>query len=201
MEETGKDKNRAAVTDRFHMIVALIILAAFMVAVGVAVLFGRHTAQEVQAAGGGSGSSVLAFIVVFFSYGVASLLLVVFFSYRILSPFSRLLKEISVIIDGDYSKRLFLRDKDVYLIKHFVTDVNRLLDRLETMHVLKVDMIRHIDSEGRQVIDLLGSESSLSDETKKAIVAYHEGMTTIVSKAPEEKRVSRGDAEDTEKAE
>jgi hypothetical protein len=178
--------DRAAVTDRFHLIVALIILAAFLVAVGVSVMFGKHAADGAQSAVGSSGSGIVSFVVVFLSYGVAALLLVVFFSYRILSPFSRLLKEISVIIDGDYSKRLFLRGKDVYLIKHFVTDVNQLLDRLESMHILKSDIIKHIDSEGRQVIDLLDSDQNLSDETKKTILAYHEGMTSIVRKTPEE---------------
>ncbi|MBF0337539.1 MAG: hypothetical protein HQL05_06860 [Nitrospirae bacterium] len=173
----GANGSRATLSEKHNLIVALIILITVLVVMTVAILVHRPVVHN--EAINITQHSLLAFIVVFLCYGVAAVLLVMFFAYRILSPFGRLLKDMEVILSGDMSRRLFLRDKDVYLIKCFVRNVNTLLDNAEKMHISH-DLINEIDSEGRQVISLLENDNNIDGKTKEAVVAYHEKVKSIM---------------------
>ena len=58
--------------------------------------------------------------------------LAVFFSYRLLGPFVRLEYEMRCVRKGECGRRLTLRDKDDVHVRNFVSEVNGLLEDLET---------------------------------------------------------------------
>ncbi|MBF0317326.1 MAG: hypothetical protein HQL04_04055 [Nitrospirae bacterium] len=170
--------SRATLSEKHNLIVALIILITVLVVITVAILAHRPVIHNEGV--NITQHSLLAFIVVFLCYGIAAVLLVMFFAYRILSPFGRLLKDMEVILSGDMTRRLFLRDRDVYLIKCFVKNVNTLLDNVEKMHISRSELIDDIDSEGRAVMSLLENDNNMDDKTKEAVLSYHEKVKSIV---------------------
>ncbi|KJU86686.1 membrane protein [Candidatus Magnetobacterium bavaricum] len=184
-ESNGGASSRATLSERHNLIVALIILITVLVVMTVAIV--AHQPVAHNEAVNITQHSLLAFIVVFLCYGIAAVLLVMFFAYRILSPFGRLLKDMEVILSGDMTRRLFLRDKDVYLIKCFVTNVNALLDNVEKMHISQSELIKDIDSEGRAVMSLLEQDNNMDGKTKEAILSYHDKVKSIVKSTPASK--------------
>ncbi|QWR76579.1 methyl-accepting chemotaxis protein [Candidatus Magnetomonas plexicatena] len=183
---------RSPLVANFGTVVALVIGGALVLLVITSIIVAKYTGIHDGSEVTFSNKSVIAFFVVFLSYGFVAIFLVMLFTYRILSPFSRLITEMQAIVAGDLSKRLFLRGRDVYLIKNFVTDVNTVVDNLQTMHTLKDDLIKQIDSEGQQIISMLNNHPTLDEETKNAVFLYHEKVTTIV-KGTEESAVTPPD--------
>ncbi|MBF0342792.1 MAG: methyl-accepting chemotaxis protein [Nitrospirae bacterium] len=172
--------SRATLSEKHNLVVALIILIVVLLVITVALFTHKPLIHSEGVAG--AQHSLLAFVVVFLCYGIAAILLVMFFAYRILSPFGRLLKDMEAVLSGDFTKRLFLRDKDVYLIKCFVRDVNTLLDNVEKMHLSHTELTDQIVSEGQQVMSLLENDNSIDDKTKEAILSYHERVKSIILK-------------------
>jgi methyl-accepting chemotaxis protein len=187
--EDGGDKispqlQRSMFANRLNLLIAVVIGITILLAVLVAVILKKYSGPIPGANAAMTYQGVIAFAVVFLSYGFASVLLIIFFVYRILSPFNRLLKDMDEILTGDIKKRLFLRDKDVFLIRNFVTDVNSLVDKLEQMHLVKDELVCHIDSEGQQVLSLLEKDKGLSSEVREAIISYHEKFIAIIKDKP-----------------
>ncbi|KJR42200.1 membrane protein [Candidatus Magnetoovum chiemensis] len=135
---------------------------------------------ETVESGKRSEVSVFSIFIVFFCYAVVAVMLIVYFLYRFLSPFKRLITEMEHILAGDTSIRLNLRDKDVFLIKHFVANVNGLIDKVEKMHVVNDEVIKKIDVEGQDILAMLENEHKISDSAKEKIVSYHESIKSII---------------------
>ncbi|MBF0564813.1 MAG: methyl-accepting chemotaxis protein [Nitrospirae bacterium] len=181
-----KSIERSLIAHRFNLLIAVIIGLAVIFIVGVALYLKRP--GEIQTVAFTQQSS-FAFVVVFLCYGFVALLLVIFFAYRILSPFGRLLKEMENILSGDVSKRLYLRDQDVYLIRCFVENVNTILDRLQNMHIQRDELSRQIHTEGYDIVALVEKDESVSNETKEALITYHEKVKALIEAHREEPRV------------
>ncbi|MBF0518604.1 MAG: hypothetical protein HQK92_02660 [Nitrospirae bacterium] len=188
----GNNYKRSPLIANFGTVVALLIGGAVFLLVITSIIVAKYTGVQGATEVTFSNKSVIAFFVVFLSYGFVAIFLVMLFTYRILSPFSRLINEIQAILAGDLSKRLCLRDKDVYLIRNFVSDVNKVVDNLQTMHILKDDLTKQIDSEGQQIISMLNNHPALDKETKNAVFLYHEKVISIV-KGTEESAVAPPD--------
>ncbi|MEO5356167.1 MAG: methyl-accepting chemotaxis protein [Nitrospirae bacterium YQR-1] len=176
---------RSPLISNFGTIVGLVIGGAVFLLIIVSIIVAKYTGGSGGSEVTFSNKSVIAFFVVFLSYGLVAIFLVMLFAYRLLSPFSRLINEMQYILSGDLSRRLYLRGKDVFLIKNFVTDVNKILDNLQSMHILKDELVKQVDSEGRQIISMLKDHPTLDDETKNAVFIYHEKVTSIVKGAEE----------------
>ncbi|MBF0487052.1 MAG: hypothetical protein HQK98_02720 [Nitrospirae bacterium] len=186
MEEGGagnsvfSQRQRFVFADRLNLLIALVIGAAVIMVVVVAVILTKYSSPIQGANAAMTYRGVIAFSVVFLCYGVASIFLIVFFAYRILSPFKRLLKDMSEILGGDTTKRLSLRERDVYLVKEFVGGVNSIVDKLEQTRIIWDELVRHIDEEGQHLISLHSQDEQMGGKVKEAILSYHKKIVSIV---------------------
>ncbi|MBF0319814.1 MAG: hypothetical protein HQL01_08440 [Nitrospirae bacterium] len=185
MEEEGlsgssPQRQRSIFAKRLNLLIGVIIGVTVLLVIVVAVILKKYSGPVQGADTAMSHQGAIAFASVFLSYGIAAILLIIFFVYRILSPFNRLLKDMNGILTGDVKKRLLLRDNDVFLIRTFVRDVNSLVDKLEKMHIIKDELVSHIDSEGQQVLSLLDKDKGISDEARVALISYHEKFIAII---------------------
>ncbi len=110
------------------------------------------------------GHGVLFFTLVAIGYIFIVFVLTLIFSHRLLGPFQRLKTEMKLIMAGDYSKRLNVRDKDDLYIKSFLMEVNKLLDELEGVHNCKEDFVKCIDSELLNMLSLLEEAGCKKEE-------------------------------------
>ncbi|MBF0516212.1 MAG: hypothetical protein HQK97_03695 [Nitrospirae bacterium] len=175
-------RQRTVFANRLNLLIAVVIGITVVLAVVVAIILKKYSGPMQQANAAMTYQGAIAFAVVFLSYGIAALFLIMFFVYRILSPFKRLLQDMDDILTGDMQKRLSLRDKDVFLLRDFVTGVNTLIGRLEQMHINKDELVNHIESDGQQLIALIDKEKAMSGKASDAVIAYHNKIVSIIQR-------------------
>ncbi|WP_420265231.1 hypothetical protein [Candidatus Magnetominusculus dajiuhuensis] len=173
-------RQRFIFADRMNLLIGVVVGAAVLLVVVVAVILTKYSGPIQGANAAMTYRGVIAFSVVFLSYGVASVFLIVFFAYRILSPFKRLLIDMEEILRENVNKRLSLRDNDVYLVKTFVVGVNSLVDKLQQMRLVRDELISHIDAEEEHVLSLLEQDNGLSGKVREAVLSYHKKIVSIV---------------------
>ncbi len=101
------------------------------------------------------GHGFFFFLLVVIGYVFIVFVLTLIFSHRLLGPFQRLKTEMKLLMMGDYTRRLNVRDNDDLYIKSFLMEVNKLLDELEGVHNCKEDFVKCIDSELLNMLSLL----------------------------------------------
>jgi len=101
--------------------------------------------------------SIIAFLLVMVGYALVVGFLTAIFTHRFIGPFERLRFELSVILGGDYKRRLNVRKQDDAYVRAFVDDVNKVLDLLEDNDRNEAEVTRDIYLELTSVINKMDS--------------------------------------------
>ncbi|MCI4625273.1 MAG: hypothetical protein L3V56_04850 [Candidatus Magnetoovum sp. WYHC-5] len=183
---------RPFLTERFSIVAIGAIIAVLSISIVFAYILGASSGDEKATALAGNaldsknasvtGISVVSFFIVFLCYGFVAVLLVAFLFYKAFSPFNRLIEDMGHILSGDYKRRLFLRQKDVFLLRDFVGNVNELVEKVEKMHIVNDELIRSIDNEATEVFALLESDGQVNEKTKEAVTSYHNKVKEMLEK-------------------
>ncbi|MEC4686570.1 MAG: hypothetical protein VST71_12670 [Nitrospirota bacterium] len=129
--------------------------------------------------GGKIEPGLFFFIIVFAGYAVVVVFLTLFFTHRFVGPFERLKMEMRIILSGDYQRRLCVRNNDDVYIRSFISDVNRVLDELERMQLVKEEIHANIDSELLEIVSLLENRDVSREELRDAVIAFHERLNAL----------------------
>ncbi len=130
-----------------------------------------------------SGDNFLSFMIVLFSYGFAGFFLILFFTYRIMSPFIRLVNDMEHIVSGNYNRRLFLRGNDTGIMKSFIERINKILDLLENNHNSNNRLCSVIDTELAEVIELLNQNKLTEERRNNLLDSFREKITLVINEA------------------
>jgi hypothetical protein len=120
MDKSKKVKQRFFTARELRISIVMIILLSFLSSVVFMYLikvFGGTIKEH----------SILAFILVMVGYAAVVGFLTTIFTHRFVGPFERLRYELSIIISGDYQRRLNVRKHDDAYVKAFVEDVNKVI--------------------------------------------------------------------------
>jgi len=143
-------KQRFFSVRELRLSLALIILISFLSAVVFMYLikmFGGSLEEH----------SIIAFLLVMVGYALVVGFLTAIFTHRFIGPFERLRFELSVILGGDYKRRLNVRKQDDAYVRAFVDDVNKVLDLLEDNDRNEAEVTRDIYLELTSVINKMDS--------------------------------------------
>lgn len=187
MESDGTCK-RNVIVERFNIVVVASIVAVLSISIVFAYIIGAQTDVSTiditqvngNSAAPSAGLSVVSFFIVFLCYGFVAILLVAFLFYRAFSPFNRLIDDMQHILAGDYKRRLFLRQKDISLLKCFIENVNELVEKVDKIHDGNKDLIVQIDKEAEAIFQLMDSGSAESNEAKEAFAKFHKNVKNMV---------------------
>ncbi len=119
------------------------------------------------------------FIIILAGYTIIVIILSLFFAHRFLGPFERLKMQLKIILLGDYHKRLRIRGHDDLYIRSFVSEVNKLLDNLEKMHLLKEEPVKMIDSDLSNIKSLIERKEISREELGEAIKSLHKKVDDL----------------------
>lgn len=119
------------------------------------------------------------FIIILAGYTIIVIILSLFFTHRFLGPFERLKMQLKIILLGDYHRRLSIRSHDDLYIRSFISEVNKLLDNLEKMHLLKEDPVKKIDSELSNIKSLIERKEISREELGEAINLLHKKVDDL----------------------
>ncbi len=122
----------------------------------------------------------LYFIIVFAGYAIIVTVLTLLFSHRFLGPFERLKTELRIILSGDYQRRLCIRSKDDFYIRSFISEVDKLLDNLEEMHLFKNELYKNINSELVNIKSVIERREISKEELSEAIVSFLEKIEGLL---------------------
>ncbi len=109
---------------------SIIVLWSFVAAIVIAFLL-SYVKEFIDVNALGMKYKVSFIIIIFIFYIFALSVLTSIFTHRFVGPFQRLTRELKDIADGKYHKRLSIRKKDDPYIRSFVSELNRVLDKLE----------------------------------------------------------------------
>lgn len=108
-------------------------------------------------------------LIVMAGYGALVLLLTMGFSHRFIGPFQRLKMELKIILGGNYSGRLNIRQRDDVYIKSFIEEINLLLNEFEKMHVLKEDLIKTVNKDLEALSSRIGGQEMTKEDLLNVI--------------------------------
>lgn len=159
------------VSKELRISIALIIIWTLLITA-----FFTYLAKEL---GGKIGHGTPLFIIIMFGYVAIVVVLTMLFSHRLIGPFQRLKTEIRLILAGDYGRRLNVRVKDDIYIKSFIGQINKLLDRIETMHHCQKDMINKFDSELLGILSEIDEDKGSREKMRHSLLTLHKKIRHI----------------------
>ncbi len=170
---TGKKiRQKYYISKELRYSVALMILWSFL-AVGLFFLFAKHLTSRFQ-------PNIMTFTVILLGYGIICFIMTSVFSHRLIGPFERLKTELRMIITGDYSRRLRVRQKDDLYIQSFVNEVNRLIDQYERLSRFNDEFYHMVLSEISDLIYRLEKEKKCDVQTQKELLLnIHKRLTEL----------------------
>ncbi|MBI4698644.1 MAG: methyl-accepting chemotaxis protein [Nitrospirae bacterium] len=122
------------------------------------------------------------FVIVFIGYAIIVFSLTWLFTHRFLGPFERLKIELKLILAGDYSRRLSVRGRDDMYIRSFISEVDKVIDRLEKMRRSREELISHVSPELLQMKTLLEKKDIPIDPLKEAFARLNEKFEGFLKK-------------------
>ncbi len=131
--------------------------------------------------GGKIERSPLYFISVIILYVLIVVVLTLHFTHRFFGPFERLRMQIRVIRSGNHRKRLTVRIHDDIYIRSFIQEVNKLIDSLETMHIVQKEVLEKAGEDLTRLRSMVESGGISQEELKKALASFSEKIETILS--------------------
>jgi hypothetical protein len=159
------------VSKELRISIALIILWTLLVTA-----FFTYITREI---GGRIGHGTPLFIITMFGYAGIVAGLTMLFSHRLIGPFQRLKTEIRLILDGDYRRRLNVRQNDDIYIRSFIAHVNKILDEIEDVRNCQNDMIRHFDSELLNLIAVIEEKDQSRERLREAVLTLHRKLRAL----------------------
>lgn len=164
-------KQKYFVPKELRLSIALIILWSLL-----STAFFTYAAKEL---GGKIGHGVPLFVIIMVGYLAIVIFLTMLFSHRMLGPFQRLKTEMRLILAGESNRRLNVRSSDDIYIKSFISEVNRVIDHLDTLHNYKEDVTRQIDSEMLNLIALLEEAEMSKEKLRELILELHKKLKSL----------------------
>jgi signal transduction histidine kinase len=108
-------------------------------------------------------------------------LLVVLFTHRIAGPFERLGREMDLIQQGDYTKRLRVRDNDDKHLKLLLAKFNNVLDKYEQIQSSKIDLLTELDNELSEITDK-GKDTDNSKDNNNILLLHNKVRSMLMDK-------------------
>lgn len=171
---TKKMRQKYFVSREIRISIALIILWSLLVTA-----FFTYFTREL---GDKIGHGTFLFVIVMVGYIVIVVVLTMLFSHRLIGPFQRLKTEIRLIITGEYSRRLSVRNSDDLYIKSFISEVNKVLAELEKMHSYREGVAKHIDAEMIRCLSLLEEPETSKEKLREAFLSFHKKIKSLEKK-------------------
>ncbi len=167
-----KIRQKYYISKELRYSVALMILWSFL-SVGLFFFFAKHLTNRFQ-------PNIMTFTVILLGYGIICFIMTSVFSHRLIGPFERLKTEIRLIIAGDYSRRLRIREKDDVYIQSFINEVNRLIDQHERLRKFSDEFYHMVLSEISELIYKLEQEKKCDIQTQKELLLnIHKKLTEL----------------------
>lgn len=126
------------------------------------------------------GRSPLYFLIVLAGYAAIVTVLTLLFTHRFIGPFERLKTELRIIASGEYHRRLCVRNRDDIYIRSFISEVDRLLDNLEEMHLFRKDLYKKISAGLSNIKSLAEKEETSKETLVKEISLFHEKVKILL---------------------
>ncbi len=127
------------------------------------------------------GRTPFYFLIVLIGYAVIVVVLTFIFTHRLIGPFERLKTELRIILSGNYQRRLSIRTKDDIYIRSFISEVDKLLDSLEKMHISRENFSNSIHAELTGIKSLLDNNEVSKEEIKVAIASFNENVESFLN--------------------
>lgn len=159
------------VAKELRISIALIILWSLLVTA-----FFTYFAKEL---GTRIGHGTPLFIITVLGYAAIVAVLTLLFSHRLIGPFQRLKTEIRLILSGDYSRRLNVRQSDDIYIRSFIGQVNQLLEEIDKMHSCQDNMIREFDSELLSLLSVIEEKEHAKEQLREAVLLLHKKLRAL----------------------
>jgi nitrogen fixation/metabolism regulation signal transduction histidine kinase len=122
----------------------------------------------------------LYFFAVIVLYIVILVILTMYFTHRFFGPFERLKMQMRVIRSGDHQLRLTVRTHDDIYIRSFILEANKLIDSLETMHVVQKELLEKVREDLAHFRSLSEGGNISQEELKKALVSFSEKIEMLL---------------------
>ncbi len=159
--EKRKVKQKHFALKELRFSIAHLVLWALL-----SVAFFTYLAIEI---GGKIERGPLYFTIVVAGYALIVIVLTLFFSHRFLGPFERLKTELKLIRTGAYQRRFHVRTKDDFYLRSFITEINKVLEDLEKIHLSKEELHKKIDYELSNIKALTEKKEISKEELTEAI--------------------------------
>ena len=169
--QVKKIRQKYFVSKELRLSIALIILWSLLITA-----FFTYFAKELS---GMIGHGTLMFFIIMAGYVLIVVILTMIFSHRLIGPFQRLKTEIRLIVAGDYHRRLNVRTNDDLYIRSFISEVNKMLDNVETICNYKDNMNKEIDSELLKLISDIEKGESSKEQMRERVLSLHNKLKTL----------------------
>ncbi len=166
-----KIRQKYFVSKELRLSIALIILWSLLITA-----FFTYFAKELS---GKIGHGALMFFIIMAGYVIIVVVLTMLFSHRLIGPFQRLKTEIRLIVAGDYRRRLNVRTNDDIYIRSFVSEVNKMLDNVETMCNYRGNVNKEIDSELLKLISDIETGDPTKEQMRERVLSLHNKLTNL----------------------
>ncbi|RMG74769.1 MAG: hypothetical protein D6710_01165 [Nitrospirae bacterium] len=124
--------------------------------------------------------NLVTFSIILLGYALICFVMTSVFSHRLIGPFERLKTELRLIIAGDYSRRLKIREKDDIYIRSFIKEVNRLIEEHERLRKFSDEFYHEVLSGLSELIYRIEKERECPLETKKELLLnIHKKLTEL----------------------
>jgi hypothetical protein len=124
--------------------------------------------------------SLIYFLIVVTGYSIIVVILTLIFTHRFLGPFERLKTELRIIRSGYPQRRLSIRSHDDLYVRSFISEVDKLLDEYEKLHLFKEEFREKINSELSNINTLIKRKDVPNEELKEAILSLHKEVEAIL---------------------
>lgn len=170
-------RQRFFVVRELRLSILMMILLSFMAAVGFMYLikiFGGTIKEHTLA----------AYLIVMLGYAMVVVLLTLFFAHRFVGPFERLRLELSLVLSGDYQRRLGIRKHDDVYVRSFVEDVNKLIERLSSTVKSSDQTLKDIDSKLDKMILKMADGDEAVQKYRKEFLSLRKKINTCRLRPP-----------------
>ncbi len=173
---TGKKlRQRYYISRELRYSVALMVLWSFL-SVGLFFIFANKLTGSFE-------PNIVTFAIILFGYGLICFVMTSVFSHRLIGPFERLKTELRLIIEGDYKRRLKIREKDDIYIRSFIQEINRLIEQHERLRNFSDEFYHEVLSNLSDLIYKIENEKECTLEAKKELLLnIHKKLTELRKK-------------------
>ncbi len=167
-----KLRQRYYISKELRYSVALMVLWSFL-SVGLFFFFAKKLTGSLE-------PNLLTFAIILFGYGLICFVMTSVFSHRLIGPFERLKTELRMVIEGDYKRRLKIREKDDIYIRSFINEINRLIEQHERLRNFSDEFYHEVLSGLSDLIYRIENEKHCPLETKKELLLnIHRKLTEL----------------------